>query len=352
MKEKKTYAFNNPLAYSATFCIDLILKVYPGQCRGSIPTSPKRLLLCNAGHLGDMILSTSVLPLIKEVLPLVKIGFLSGSWTEEFWQNHPFIDKLHILDHWKTNRSSFSFFAKYKRYNSLYKKALREVVSENYDLAIDLRFHYPTFSYFLWQAKIPCRIGYTSAGFGPLLTHPRPWVKRSQSTAKSFRDLLPFSTSQADFQASFPIPKEQREPFIIIHMGCGDPRRTWPLQKWLSLTEKLLTKGYTLFFTGKGAKEKEAADSLCRLSSSCKNFADQLSLQEWIHLIAKAKLLIGVESSAGHLAAATDTPSVLFYKNLEETWKPLSEKAYILPLHCEAEDGFEAAILQDAKYSL
>lgn len=337
------YAFKKRSAWLAAWCIDTCLRLWLTPCKAALPEKVEKILVCNAGHLGDIVLSTAALRPLKEAFPQAEIGFLGGSWTRELLENHPLIDRIHIVDHWKANRSQESLIAKWTRYRKQYRETAREIQEARYDLAIDLRFHYPTFAPVLWKAKVPCRIGYNSAGFGPLLTHSHPWVQRSSPVVECFRDLLPCfsSPSLRPYLAEL---SKQREHFLILHMGCGDLRRSWPFEKWASLTSKLVSKGYELVLTGAGEKEAFAADALAEQFSSCKNLCNKLSLQEFFSLVAKAELLIGVESFAGHVAAAFETPSVLFYYNMGETWKPMSSKAHVLPLHVSADEGFQTVI--------
>lgn len=344
------YAIKKRWARVAAGCIDTCLRIWPGECKAALPEKAEKVLVCNAGHLGDIVLSTAVLRPLKEAFPLAKIGFLGGSWTKELLENHPLIHRVHIVDHWKTNRSEESLVAKWARYRKQYKETAREIQTARYDLAIDLRFHYPTFAPVLWKAKVPCRIGYNSAGFGPLLTHPRRWVQRSRPVVECFKDLLPCFSSPS-LRPYLTERSEKRESFLIMHMGCGDLRRSWPFEKWISLTSKLTLKGYQLIFTGADKKEALAARSLVRQFPNCKNLCNQLSLQEFFTLVAKAQLLIGVESFAGHVAAAFETPSVLFYYNAGETWKPMSSKACVLPIHASAEEGFRAVIDKSTRKS-
>jgi len=349
MEDFQMYASKKRWFRFATACVDACLGIWPGQSKAALPEKVGRILVCNAGHLGDVVLSSAALRPLKEAFASAEIGFLGGSWARELLEGHPLIDRVHIVDHWKANRSKESMRAKWRRYTKGVKETALEIERVGYDLAIDLRCHYPTFAPILWKAKVPCRIGYNSAGYGALLTHPHPWKRRFSPIVESFQDLLPCFSSPS-LRPYLGERFLEREPFLIIHMGCGDPRRSWPFEKWRALTHSLVSKGCEIVFTGAGEKEFLAADILTKQFPSCKNLCDQLSLQDFFTLVAKAALLIGVESFAGHVAAAFETPSVLFYYNTEETWKPMSAKAWVLPLHASAEEG-EQAVLHVKKQS-
>ena len=42
---------------------------------------------------------------IKKADPNIMVGVLCGSWAKDVPLNHPSVNRVHIMDHWKHNRS-------------------------------------------------------------------------------------------------------------------------------------------------------------------------------------------------------------------------------------------------------
>ena len=78
--------------------IDRILSIFvrKKECKGcNFSFPPKRILLVNFGHLGDLVISSQLLPAIKGKYPQAKIGFLVGIWASQVLHGHPDIEWLH-----------------------------------------------------------------------------------------------------------------------------------------------------------------------------------------------------------------------------------------------------------------
>lgn len=282
---------------------------------------PNKLLICNGGHLGDVVLTTALLPAIREAFPDIRIGMLVGSWALPVLEKHPLINQIHCFDHWKLDRE------KKRNYFKSRKRALKEIKSHQYDTAIDCRFHFPNSAPLLWQAGIPTRIGFTSAGLSPFLTHALPWDPlENRSAVYAFFSLLQFFSEVRSDRLAPTLPLAQKKsppPYWVVHIGAGDKQKEWPLEKWMALTEKLLKDGRRLIFTGKGERERRQI-ALIEKQFKIENQCDALDWSAFVTMIQNAQLLIGVDSSAGHVAAATGTPAVLIFTGIHpsELWRP------------------------------
>lgn len=321
----------NPVARRGLALLDRILK--PLHKPGDILSPPRKILLCNSAHLGDFLLMTSLIAPLKAHFPDVEIGLLVGSWNSEAARG--MADHLHLCDHWKTNRSKPLIF----RYLKTRRQALKEIRERGYDVAIDCPFHFPNFAPLLYQAKIPVRIGYTTAGFSPLLTHPVVWKECPQHAADYFLDLLmPLGVSSKRPQPFLPShPPLFFHDYLVLHMGTGEERKEWPEEKWRELALKLHEEGYSLVFTGKGEREKAR---IARVRGDMTHTVDasSSSFAEFCACIQHAQGVICGETAAVHVAAAYDTPTIALYTAINPLvrWRSLSKKAHTLlkPLPC------------------
>lgn len=320
---------------------------------------PKRLLIANFAHLGDAILTTSVLAPLKASFPDLEIGVLIGSWSRPIFEKHPLVSHIHLIDHPFLVRAKTSLLRKSTQYLIEEMRVLSELSRVGYDTAVDLRFHFPSSASLLVRSKIPVRLGFKTAGFAPLLTHPVAWssptsLQNNWSTVDYFKDILshlPGATFPDQLKPSLPCQDPQgfdsiykrfglhKKEYLVIHMGSGSPIKSWPKEKWSALAKRLVERGEKLVFTGKGALESQDIIEVTRpIKDQIVNLADQLSWEELVCLITHTKGLIAVDTSAGHIAAAVDTPALLLFTGIypPSLWAPPSSCVQVLthPVAC------------------
>ena len=319
------YLVKKKLPLNALRLIDLLLS--PLHRKASFHKIEK-ILLCNIAHLGDVVISTTVLPLLRAAFPQAKIGFLCASSSSCVLREHPEISWLHHLDHWKLNRSSSSKYQKIRRYYETKSQVVEELTSIGYDVAIDLYPFFPNVIPVLWKAGIPIRIGYTSGGFGPLLTHPLDWEERKTYLAHYYVSLLqqlPVKIASEPLVYSLPLNKDRAEynPFILFHMGSGSTRKEWPEAKWREVAISM--KEYKIVFTGKGVKENTTIQRVTQGLSHCVNLCDKLSWSELCSVVSQANQVVTVDSVVSHLAAAFEVSCLVIIMDLSSDstlWTP------------------------------
>jgi len=94
---------------------------------------------------------------------------------------------------------------------------------------------------------------------------------------------------------------------IIISPGASARRagKLWPAGNWEQLIKNILSRGYFPLITG-APSEKEDLDKLVvGFDYDAKVFVGSEGLLRLAALISKAKLFIGVDSGAMHLAASS-----------------------------------------------
>jgi len=266
--------------------------------------------------------ATAVIPALRKSFPQAEIGFLTSSWARSILENNPEIKYIHTFDHFLLNRSRSSNWFKFNQHMLSLRRALREMRKLHYEIAIDTYHFIQNSIPLLWLAGIPVRIAYTSGGFGPLLTHPIPWISQDKHLVDYHLALLePLGLSQSARRMASPTvvvvtrvdtPALPRE-YLVLHPGTGAAFKEWQVDKWCELAGKLRQSGYEIIITGSGTHEAAISASIRGMVPSAIDLSGQLSLPQFVRIIQKARLLVGVDSLAGHLAAASATPSVLIY---------------------------------------
>ncbi len=313
-----------------------------------------KILLCNIAHLGDAVISTSLIPVLRQALPHTKIGFLTSGLSSCVLKDHPEVTWIHEVNHWKLNRSSASISKKIFTYYSSKRTAIEEIKRVGYDLAIDLYPYFPNAIPLLWQAGIPVRMGYTSGGFGPLLTHPMNWEHREQHISSYHYDLLKNLPLQFDkTQLSYSLPKPSCEMpnkwglergYLLLHMGSSTKEKDWPEDRWCRLVQEAPVK--QIVFTGRGPIEKERIARVSKNIVNSINLSDQLSWKELCEVVSMAGQVVTVDSVAAHIAEAYAIPTIVIFMGSSAPihWKPPHAIGLICPSFEELRENLESLL--------
>lgn len=317
------------------------------------PTSLKKILLCNGAHLGDIVTVLAVIPALRANYPDAEIGLVIGSWARPLVIEHPDIAHIHIVDGWmRHNRAPISKWRKLRQYLATRREALREIQAVGYDCGIDTYFYGEHSQVLLWQARIPLRIAYDRMGFPALLTHSVPWRDQDQHVANYHLALcrfLPGRWPQQITRYSLPAPSADvalrvaerlatvgmsPQGFVVLHPGTGASNREWPEAHWKALIGALSAEGYHIIVTGAGNRECQMAARLASGHASVINLAGQMTFPEFRALLAQARAVVGVESLAIHLAAASGVPTLALWSGITRPaqWAPLGDNVTLLRL--------------------
>jgi ADP-heptose:LPS heptosyltransferase len=327
------YLIRNPYARKVIQGIDFFLKwALSGETAPRLPKNPKSILVCNLANLGDVVIATAVLPALKTRFPEVQIGFLVGSWADPIVRNHPLVNHVYHLDHWYLSPTKKSRLQKVFTYLKMRRKALNEIRSKNYEVAIDLYCFFPNAIPLIAEAKIPIRVGYESGGFGPLLSHSFPWKSEKEYMGVSNLKLL--KTFGLDPYSFSPLPsyiEKQNsirdhipKKYMVFHIGSSSPLKDWSIENWKSVVQKISNRAIPIVFTGKGEREASLVAQVFPESKNGINLCDRLSWSEFASVIQGAHLLLSADSVSVHLAAAAKVPTLILFSGINsmEMWLP------------------------------
>jgi ADP-heptose:LPS heptosyltransferase len=106
------------------------------------------------------------------------------------------------------------------------------------------------------------------------------------------------------------------EGCILLHPTSAWPTKCWSAAKWSVVIEELHAAGYGPFVVTGGIAQWEQAYArdLCnRTTAPILNLAGQTTLPEYLRTVADARLLLCVDGSSSHLAAAFGRPSITLF---------------------------------------
>lgn len=312
---------------------------------------PRRILLVNAGHLGDAILTTGLIPVLRDAFPGVEIGFLTGSYSRVVVESHPLIDRTHFIDHWHPSRRTAPRWRKMLAYVAAMPGMVRELRSMQYDVAIDVRSWFPSLIGLLWLTRIPVRIGYDRLGGGPLLTHPVTYVHRAlhefdyhvallaslpipEKSLVAAWPTIAVPSSEAQAEAHSIVPDSLQ--YCILHPVASTPTRDWKPEHWCELARLLVASGTSPVVTGVGARAKALAGAIVASAPGAIDAVEALSWPGLVALIAKAEAVYSVETAIGHVAAALRRPVLSICGGMSEPvrWAPLGAAVVTKRLPC------------------
>lgn len=129
-------------------------------------------------------------------------------------------------------------------------------------------------------------------------------------------DLLPGPAPPAYQTAQWPLPQRgvrglPTGKYAVLHIGASTPLKEWPPQRWARLAEELESRGYRIVWSA-GRNEEHlvrSADPQARHTDT----AGRLDIAELATLVAKARLLVTLDTSISHLGKLAGTPTMTLY---------------------------------------
>lgn len=316
--------------------------------------APRRVLLCMQAHIGDLIYASAAIPVVRAAWPDAQIDFLVHPAAAHLVKDHPELDQVHLLTHWKLDRSSRPRWRKILDYARQRRALLSRLRERKHDIAIDLYAYFPNSIPLLKAARIPVRLGWASGGFGGLLTHARDWHCRGQHVLEWHRQLLASCVQcqpHLDVLApSFPLAAGSAEraraqlagagveaDYLCFHVGAGGAFKQWEEAKWIALAQDARRHGLPIVLLGFGAEETALATRIAAAAPGIHNMAGRLPFAELAACIAGARLFVGLDSMAIHLAAAFQVPLLGIQPGIMDgSWRPASSQARLIstPMPC------------------
>lgn len=126
--------------------------------------------------------------------------------------------------------------------------------------------------------------------------------------------------------------------YVIFHMfpgGSSVPLRSWDYANWLEIGKKIYEKyGYEIVFSG-GSEDREKAEEMARILQvdhiDAESIAAKYSLKAMPSILAKAQLVISVNTGIMHMSASVHVPLIALHgATSDKRWGPLSEKAVVI----------------------
>jgi len=122
-------------------------------------------------------------------------------------------------------------------------------------------------------------------------------------------------------------------PYLILHPGSARREKLWEPERWAEVVDGFKNKDFDLVLTsGPSADEQAHVAAITKLTrKQTVDLSGKTDLLTLAALIARAELLVTVDSAPMHLAAATHTPQVILFGPTNPFhWRPRESPALIL----------------------
>lgn len=103
--------------------------------------------------------------------------------------------------------------------------------------------------------------------------------------------------------------------YLMIHPSVSEEKRKYPARRWADLLSELRKRTSLPFFITGGRSESAFAEEIITAAgiANCHNLVGKTTIDDFVQLINGASLLVSVNTSAVHIAAALQTPVVVLY---------------------------------------
>ena len=290
--------------------------------------TPRRILVIKPDHLGDVLLLTPALRLLRQQRPDAEITLLIGPWSSAA--------VAHNSDLNATLTCAFPGFTRAAKPGLLqpYILLLRMALllrAGRFDAALIARDDHWWGALLAGLAGIPQRIGFALPEIAPLVTTalPHEWT---QHVAVQSIALVEALTGQSPVQppaARAPIgPADQTwaeawlrtqhidplsaPPIIAIHPGSGGAAKLWSATRWAELADALHERG-PLILTGGPDERALVTEIALRMRRQPLQLVGASTISQLAALYSRCALVLGVDSGPLHLAATTGVPTIALF---------------------------------------
>lgn len=313
-----------------------------------------RILINQLKNVGDVLLATTVISLVRDRYPDAWISLLVLPRVAPFFENHPLINEI----------IPFSYESKGKSFGSMW-KMLRIIRHKNFDVNISLDYRQrPALLAFL------AGISHMIAGEGMDQYRHEPkkvWYRhffnelhpitnqgyehQAETFMKVVRPHLQLSDT-VKVQPSLPPSKEANKAKVreILEIQEGvphkrkilfcvrgtHPEKNWPTTYFAQVIDQTRDMyAADCYIIGAPGDYDYGQDVVEKCAGPVRNICGKTDPADLKALCEYADLLVTVDTGTGHICSTTDTPLIsIFVCTNPIQWRPLSEKAMILCYDC------------------
>ncbi len=300
----------------------------------------RRVLLIRLSALGDILLMTPVLNLLRATCPQAQIDVLIKAEYRDLLRAHPGIARLLTFD----SRQSLL-------------RTLRSLRTDRYDLALDLH-RTPRSQLLLRGLRARRKLVYNKRVLRRALLVRLGWntLRRMTPVPELYAAPLrrlgltgrlgpptmhldPESMEAMQAHITRNLLDTPHQPLLAVAPGARWPTKCWPVERFAAVAQELAREKWAAVVILGGPDEVQLARTLCdKLDVPVVNGVGTLSLMHSAALLSRCRLLISNDSGLMHMATALQVPVVaIFGPTVQEFgFYPFQARAEVVsePLPC------------------
>ena len=303
----------------------------------------KKILVISLQGIGDLLLFTPCLPVLKRNFPNAKISMLILHYTKEIIENNPYIGNIMIYHYHPTKVNYFEIL-----------KLLVKLRKEKFNLVI---CSFPTglrSALIAYLAGIDIRCGhrYTFIKKLPFLFNMKVDIPKLKHVIDLNLDLLsalgiditkvdkklfiPLMPQDTNFVIKFLQRNNISNQDLLIGINPGTDvlkkEKCWPKEKFIRLIERLIRQFKAKVVLIGGRSERSLSIEIASIFKT--NIVDAtgiMSLKQTAALIEKCNLFIGNDSGLIHISVAMNTPTIAIFGPTDpRLYKPYGPKHVVI----------------------
>lgn len=290
---------------------------------------PSRILIVRLSAIGDVVVTTGLIPALRELWPGVHITWLVEAVSAPLLQANPRLDEVLV---WP--RAAWERLWRERRWRELWQQfrsfsaGLRE---RRFDLAIDAQ---GLIKSALWcgisgAARRISVMGYENSGLLMSETVRPPRDDDRRMIGFEYRALIAHLGGAPDsYRLDLAVSGSAREaaqallgtlgvaadaPVAVLCPFTTRPQKHWFEDRWAELARALRADGFVPVMLGGPGDADAAARISAQADNALVNLAGRLPLDQSVAVIERCKLLIGVDTGLTHMGSALRVPTVALF---------------------------------------
>jgi ADP-heptose:LPS heptosyltransferase len=296
-------------------------------------------------HLGDLLLTTVIFPLVAARYPGVAIDLLCGSWGKAIVGGNRYLRNTICLEHPLYNRSQHPLFWKLLDFWQSLMHTIKILRRERYDLCLNLRDAGGDLILLARVGNCQHIIGHATGGLGAFLDTVVPW-RDGRHEAEHYLEVLEpleIKAELADLRYGFSpltadehvvealLVRKQLRPFAVIHPGSGDKRKLRSGHFWKSVIAEI-PGSCRIVITGTGAELPLYEEIAATTDREVVSLMGAFTVAQLLVLFRSAEIVYTLDSLAAHLGGAAGVKTVVFWSttNDPQQWRPLGDQVVVV----------------------
>jgi heptosyltransferase-2 len=275
----------------------------------------RRILIIRLSSLGDILLTTPVLRLLREHCPQARIDFLMKSTYQDILRAHPCVDRLILFNEQQ------SFW-----------QILRTVRQTRYDVVLDLHrvlrsrllvgglsaSRKLSYNKRVWRRLLLVRFGWnTLRRMTPVPELYAAPIRRLGIAAKLpglQMHLAPGCEDAMREHLAQTFPQSTGRALLALAPGARWTTKRWPIEHFATVGQTLGDRYRAGVVILGGSEDAALAQELCqRIRLPVLNASGKFSLMQTAALLQQCRLLVSNDSGLMHMATALNTPVIAMF---------------------------------------